>query len=360
MSTPAPSARAVKGRGAVSNPAGRFEPYARVASDDGWGSLETPAPAPETRLIRDRSKTVISYNQSPDVPHDRSINPYRGCEHGCIYCFARPTHAYLGYSPGLDFETRILFKPDAAQRLEAELSKRNYRCSPIALGTNTDPYQPAEKKLRVTRSVLEVLARFRHPVSIITKGALVTRDMDILADMAAKNLASVIVSVTSLDAAIKRTLEPRTASPKARLKIIRTLSDAGIPVGVLVAPVIPAITDHEVEQILEACAEAGAVSASFILLRLPAEVKELFREWLQAHYPDRAEHVMSLMRQMRGGRDYQSEFGTRMRGTGELATLLAQRFEKSCRRLGLNDKRGQLDTTLFRVPPENNPQLSLL
>ena len=359
MSAPIPSA-SFKGRGAASNIDGRFEPYARQACDDGWGGLETPAPAPETRLIRDRSKTVITYNQSPDVPHDRSINPYRGCEHGCIYCFARPTHAYLGYSAGLDFETRILFKPDAAQRLEAELSKRNYRCSPIGLGTNTDPYQPAEKKLRVTRSILEILKRFQHPVSIITKGALVTRDIDILAEMAEKDLASVIVSVTSLDPAIKRTLEPRTASPAARLKTIKMLNEAGVPVGVLVAPVIPAITDHEVEKILEACAEAGAISASFILLRLPTEVKELFREWLQTHYPDRAEHVMSLMRQMRGGRDYQSQFGTRMRGTGELAELLAHRFRTACRRLGLNENRPRVETPNFRVPPEDNTQMSYL
>lgn len=349
-----------KGRGALSNPEGRFERATREEVDDGWYQEEAPTHLEET-IRPDHARSVISTNDSPDVGFEYSINPYRGCSHACVYCFARPTHSYLGLSPGLDFETKLFYKENAAQVLEKELSRPKYVPKPIALGINTDGYQPLEKRLGVTRSILEVLSKTRHPVSIITKSALVVRDLDLLADMARDNLVSVMLSVTSLSDDIKRTLEPRTASPQARLRAMKELSAAGVPVGVMVAPVIPAITDHEMESILEAATEAGAKTAGYVLLRLPYELKDLFREWLTEHYPDRAQHVMSLIRQARGGRDNDPNFGSRMSGTGPYAALLRSRFQLATRKLGLNAARSRLglDTTLFRPPKAEVPQLSL-
>ena len=350
---------ALKGRGSLSNPAGRFDRTGIEAVDDGW----VPEEAPEsvaTSVAPDRARGVISTNDSPDIGFDQSINPYRGCEHGCIYCYARPSHAYLGLSPGLDFETKLFYKQDAAKVLEAELSHPRYVCKPIMLGANTDPYQPVERRLQVTRSILAVLAKCRHPVSIVTKGVLVARDIDLLAELARQNLTSVVMSLTTLDVEVKRTLEPRAASPQARLKIMRQLAEAGVPTGVLVAPVIPAITDHETESILEAAKDAGARMAGYVLLRLPYEVKDLFREWLAQHYPERASHVMSLVRDARGGRDNDPNFGTRMRGTGPYAELLRNRFKLATRRLGLDSSRNvALETTHFRQPGPAGSQLQL-
>ncbi len=344
--------QAFKGRGALSNPRGRFDEFIVEQTYDDWYQEEAPQSLNET-VLPDRARSLISTNDSPDVGFDASINPYRGCSHACVYCFARPTHAYLGLSPGLDFETKLFYKDDAVSVLEAELSKPRYVCTPIALGINTDGYQPLEKRLQVTRSILAVLARCRHPVTIVTKSALVLRDLDLLKDLAKDHLVSVTVSITSLTNDIKRTLEPRAASPQARLKVIEQLSREGVPTGVLVAPVIPAITDHEMEEILKASRNAGATSAGYVLLRLPHEVKILFREWLTEHYPERAKHVMSLINQSRGGKDYDAEFGTRMRGTGAYADLLRTRFELARRKLGFNDAhaRHELATHLFRPPP---------
>jgi len=349
-----------KGRGALSNPHVRFESAAVEKADDGWYQEESAASLPEI-VQPDRAKTVIATNDSPDVGFEQSINPYRGCSHGCVYCFARPTHAWLGLSPGLDFETKLFYKDNAVELLRAELGKRGYVCKPIALGINTDGWQPLEKRLQVSRSVLEVLAECRHPVTIVTKSTLILRDLDLLRDLARDGLASVMVSVTSLDDDIKRRLEPRTASPRARLKTIEELASAGVPVGVLVAPVIPSLTDHELEHILEAAKAAGATSAGYVLLRLPLEVKDLFREWLAEHYPDRAAHVMSLINQSRGGKDYQSQFGTRMVGTGVFAQLLRRRFELAKRKLALEDGEGRHDlrTDLFRPPLANRAQMTL-
>src|SRR5277367_3704364 len=349
-----------KGRGAASNPAVRFEATSREPTHDGWYEDEIVEHLSET-VLPDHARSVITTNDSPDVGFDQSINPYRGCSHGCVYCFARPTHAYLGLSPGLDFETKLFYKADAVKILEAELANPKYVCRPIALGINTDGYQPLEKRLEITRGILAVLARCRHPVTIVTKSALVVRDVDLLADLARDRLVSVMLSVTSLSNDIKRTLEPRTASPEARLRVIRQLSDAGIPVGVLIAPVIPAITDHEMEEILSAAREAGAARAGYVLLRLPHELKILFRDWLAEHYPDRAKHVMSLINQASGGKDYDSQFGTRMRGTGPYAELLRTRFELAKRKLGFApaSERYELDATLFRPPLPDTPQLSL-
>jgi len=350
---------ALKGRGSLSNPAGRFDRTGIEAVDDGWTQEEAPDSI-ATSIQPDRAKGVLTTNDSPDVGFDQSINPYRGCEHGCIYCYARPSHAYMGLSAGLDFETKLFYKADAAKVLEEELSRPRYVCRPIMLGANTDPYQPVERRLGVTRSILDVLKKCRHPVSIVTKGVLVVRDIDILADLARDRLTSVAMSLTTLDAEVKRTLEPRAASPQARLKVIKQLTQAGVPVGVLVAPVVPAITDHETERILEAAAEAGATTASYVLLRLPYEVKDLFREWLTQHYPQRANHVMSLVRDARSGRDNDPNFGTRMKGTGPYAELLRTRFQLACRRLGLNSPRGfSLDTTHFRQPGPRSSQLQL-
>ena len=349
----------LKGRGSLSNPAGRFDRTGIEAVDDGWEREETPESV-ATSVQADRAKGVISTNDSPDIGFEQSINPYRGCEHGCIYCYARPSHSYMGLSPGLDFETKLFYKHDAAAVLEQELANPRYVCKNIMLGSNTDPYQPIERRMQVTRSILSVLAKCRHPVSIVTKGVLVARDVDLLAEMASQNLVSVVVSLTTLDAEVKRTLEPRAASPQARLRVIRQLVAAGVPTGVLVAPVVPAITDHEMERILDAAKDAGASGAGYVLLRLPYEVKDLFREWLAEHYPQRASHVMSLVRDARGGRDNDPNFGTRMRGTGAYAELLRTRFKVATRRLGLDSPRNvALDRTLFRRPGPAGAQLQL-
>jgi DNA repair photolyase len=349
---------ALRGRGSASHVPGRFETAVAEPADDGWGSLADGAfdedglplaPRLETEVREERARSVVSQNTSPDVGFSQSVNPYRGCEHGCVYCFARPSHAYLDLSPGLDFETRLFAKTNAAERLRAELARPAYRCSAIALGINTDAYQPIERRYRVTRAVLEVLAECRHPVSLVTKSALVTRDLDLLAPMAEQGLASVHFSITTLDNRLASRMEPRATAPHGKLRAMRTLADAGIPVGVLVAPVVPALTDAELEHILEAAHAHGARTAGYVLLRLPHELKAVWREWLQLHYPDRASHVMSLIRQMRGGRDYDSSFGRRMRGEGPFAELLAQRFARCYRKLGFAGLPA-LDTSRF-VPP---------
>lgn len=351
--------RARKGHGALTNPPPRFDLQQVSAVDDGWYMEEEPDSI-QTTLQPDKARGVITTNDSPDVGFDQSINPYRGCSSGCVYCFARPTHAYLGLSPGLDFETRLFYKADAAKVLEEELARPGYVCKPIQLGINTDAYQPDERRMRVTRSILEVLERTRHPVSLLSKHTLVLRDLDLLISLARDNLVSVSLTVTTLDDDLKRKLEPRAASPAARLRTIAALNAAGVPAGAMVAPVIPAITDHEMERILEACAAAGASWAGYVLLRLPYEVKDLFREWLAAHYPERAAHVMSLIHEMRGGRDNDPRFGSRMRGTGPYASLLRNRFQLACQRLKLNSTaRGSLDTTLFRPPGPAGAQLRL-
>jgi DNA repair photolyase len=337
------------GRGALSNASSRFDDEKKIRTTDGW-DIEDELPPLRTTLTRDATRTILARNTSPDVPFDRSINPYRGCEHGCIYCFARPTHAYLGLSPGLDFETKILFKPEAAKLLEAELASPKYRPDVVAMGTNTDPYQPVERELKITRSILKVLSDFNNPVGIVTKNHLVTRDIDILADMARRNLAEVFLSVTTLDKTLARDMEPRASAPHRRLDAVRELSAAGIPTGVMTAPMIPGLNDHEMESILEAASEAGATRAGFTVLRLPLEIKDLFDEWLRANRPDRAEKVLSLIRQMRGGALYQAEFGLRMRGEGPIAQLLAARFSAAVKRLGLNKIRYRLDTLRFAVP----------
>jgi len=347
-----------KGRGALSNRSGRFEATSTEAVDDGW---RVPAPAdpgpdpvddtrPRTSVAIDASRTVIARNQSPDVPFDRSINPYRGCEHGCIYCFARPTHAYLGLSPGLDFETKLLAKPDAAAILRRELARPSYKVDTIALGTNTDPYQPVERERRITRQILEVLSETGHPVMIVTKSDLVTRDLDILGPMAARGLAKVGLSVTTLDRDLARSLEPRTPRPDKRLAAIRACREAGVPAGVLVAPIIPAVNDPEIEAILEAARDHGAGSASWVLLRLPLEIEDLMTEWLRTHVPDRADRVLSLVRQSRGGRLYRSDWGKRMSGEGPYAQMIAQRFRLACDRLGLTRRTADLDLSQFRPP----------
>ena len=342
----------IKGRGAASRPSGRFEKQVRVGQDDGWGSVYEDAdalPPLATTVTEERARSIVSHNQSPDVGFDQSINPFRGCEHGCVYCFARPTHAYLDLSPGLDFETRLYAKTNAVERVREEIAKPGHRPTPIALGINTDGYQPIEKRYALTRGVLEVLAEARHPVHIVTKSALVLRDLDLLAPMAAQGLAQVHLSVTTLDNRLSARMEPRAAAPHTRIRTIAALHEAGVPVGVLVAPVIPMITDHELEAILVAARAAGAASAGYVLLRLPHELTDIWREWLQLHYPERAAHVMSLIQQMRGGKDYDSRFGTRMRGLGPFADLLRQRFAKAHRRLGFGDL-PPFDETLFRRP----------
>ncbi len=340
-----------KGRGAVSNPAGRFESQRRTAWDDGWALSEESVPALETTVTAEPAKSIVSHNESPDIFFERSINPYKGCEHGCIYCYARPSHAYLNLSPGIDFETKLFYKPNAADLLEREFRKPRYEPALIAVGANTDPYQPIERKLGITRSILEVMARFRHPVGIITKGAaLVERDIDLLSALAQDDLVTVSITMTTLDPALKRTLEPRAASPGSRLRLMRLLADHGIPVRVLFSPVIPFINDAELEQVLQAAADAGAQHASYTFLRLPHEVKDLFREWLDANFPLKARHVMSLVEQSRGGKAYDSNFATRMRGEGEFATLIAQRFKLARRRFGLESKARAINLSAFRVP----------
>jgi DNA repair photolyase len=335
---------------------GRFDRVHITPFDDGWGSLDEPVPKIETVVVAEPARSILTTNDSPDIPFDRSINPYRGCEHGCAYCFARPSHAYLDFSPGLDFESRILFKPNAAELLRSALRKPGYRCETIALGSNTDPYQPVERRLRVTRSVLEVLAEFRHPVTIVTKSVLVLRDLDLLAPMARDGLVAAFVSITTLDRTLARRMEPRAATPLRRLEALRVLADAGVPTGVLASPMIPGLNDHELERILEAAAEAGAGSANYELVRLPHELKRLFTEWLETHYPTQAGKVIGRIRQTRGGRMYDPRFGIRSRGEGSYADLLLRRFEIACHRLGLVRVPGALDRSRFRVPPAPGDQ----
>ncbi len=348
-----------RGRGASSRPGGRYEPLAREAFDDGWDTVDEEPEKLKTIIIPDKSKSIISYNNSPDVGGDRTINPYRGCEHGCIYCFARPGHAFLGLSPGLDFESRLFVKFDAPKLLAKELRNPKYKPAPFMLSGVTDCYQPIEKAFRLTRQILEVLNDFSHPVCIVTKSSLVTRDMDLLKAMAKRNLASVAVSVTTLDRKLARAMEPRAATPPRRIAAIRKLTGAGIPVIVMFAPVIPGLNDHELDAVLQEARKAGATGAGYVMLRLPFELKDLFREWLEEHRPDRARRVMKMIRDVRGGRSYVAEFGERMRGTGPVARLIASRFQTACRRLGLNEQRRRLDISQFSPPGEPGDQLDL-
>jgi DNA repair photolyase len=347
-----------RGRGAASNVSGRYEPIARVTEDDGWGSSEELPPF-KTNVTMEKPRTIITRNESPDVPFDRSVNPYRGCEHGCIYCFARPTHAYMGLSPGLDFESKLFAKEGAAELLERELSAPSYQPRMLAIGTNTDPYQPIERERKIMRSLLEVLSRFNHPVGIVTKSALVTRDMDILAPMARQGLVKVHLSITTLDPVLARHMEPRATTPRKRLDAVRQLAEAGIPTGVMVAPMIPSLNDHEIERIIEAVAEAGAKEANYIFLRLPLEIRDLFREWLLEHHPGKLRHVLSLVQTARGGKDYVARFGERMTGEGPYAELIAQRFRLACERHGLNRERLRLRNDLFVRPLRVGDQMSL-
>ena len=348
-----------RGRAAGINPSGRYEALSRQVFDDGWSSIEELPPF-KTEVQVEKPRTIITRNTSPDISFDRSINPYRGCEHGCVYCFARPTHSYMGLSPGLDFESKLFAKPDAAKLLDKELSKEGYQPRTIAIGTNTDPYQPVEKQWRIMREILEVLDARNHPVGIVTKSALVKRDIDILSRMAERGLAKVALSVTTLDRVLARTMEPRASTPTKRLEAIRQLSDAGIPTSVMVAPIVPGLTDQEIEKILDAARAAGAQDAGYVLLRLPLEVSPIFKDWLLRHYPDRYRHVMSLIRSMRDGKDYDSEWGKRMRGTGPYAWQIGRRFEIAARRLGLNARRTSLRTDLFVQAEKKNEQLMLL
>jgi DNA repair photolyase len=353
--------RSVRGRSSRSNETGRFEPYHRESVDDGWSVADVDeTERVDTTLTAEKAKSIISWNASPDIGFDRSVNPYRGCEHGCIYCFARPSHAYLGLSPGLDFETKLFFKPQAATLLRSELSKAGYVPDRVQLGANTDCYQPVEKRLRITRDVIEVLADFQHPLGITTKNHLVTRDIDLLAPMAERELSVVVISITTLDRQLARAMEPRASTPSRRLDVIRALSDAGIPVIVSVAPIIPGLTDHEIEAILEASANAGARYAHYSMLRLPYELKDLFKQWLAAERPERAERVMSLVRQTRGGRENDARFGHRIAGEGPVAQILVDRFRLARRRFGLDRKIAPLRTDLFRIPPQPGDQLTLL
>lgn len=348
-----------KGRGAAENPRGRFEREEREAVDDGWSRESGDMPAPRTEVTLTRARSIISRNASPDIPFTQSINPYQGCEHGCIYCYARPSHAYLGLSPGLDFETKLFAKGNAAQLLRDELSRPAYRCEVVSIGANTDPYQPIERKFRITRGILEVLAECAHPFAIVTKSALVERDLDLLAPMARKGLVQVFVSIATLDHELMRTLEPRSTAPSRRLEVLRTLSEAGVPCGVLVAPIIPFLNDCDMEAVLERSAAQGAAIAGYQILRLPHELKDLFKDWLERHHPQKAARVMSQIRQMRGGRENDPRFSKRMSGEGIFAELQEQRFRLACARHALNQKgRNQLDTTRFR-PPAARGQLAL-
>jgi DNA repair photolyase len=348
-----------RGRGAQSNASGRFEPLAREGFDDGWGEPDEEPVRLETTVTAETGRTVITRNTSPDIGFDRSINPYRGCEHGCIYCYARPSHAYVGLSPGLDFETKLFFKADAARLLEKELSKPGYQPRPIHIGANTDPYQPIERELKVTRSVLEVLQRFRHPFTIISKSALIVRDLDILGEMGQAGLCKATVSITSLDRRLARDLEPRASTPSRRLEALGALAAAGVPSVVSFSPVILGLNDSELEAVLAAAARLGAVGATYVMLRLPLEIRALFEEWLSVHRPDRAKRIMSLVRQMRGGRAYDAAFGLRMTGQGPWAELIAQRFGRACEKHGLNRGAEALDVTQFQVPAQPKPQLDL-
>jgi len=348
-------------RGACSFVAGRFEAVERAPFDDGWTPDEKSDQELKTQVTIERARSVVSHNDSPDVGFDRSINPYRGCEHGCVYCYARPSHAYLELSPGLDFETKLFAKTNAPELLRAELAKPGYRPKPIALGANTDCYQPSERKYKITRGILEVLAEANHPVTIVTKSALVERDLDLLAPMAQKNLVRVFVSIGTLDRVLARKLEPRAASPQRRLDILSNLSKSNVPCGVMVAALIPALNDRTLEQVIEAPAKAGAQEAAYVIMRLPNELKDIFKEWLAAHYPERADHVMSVIHDLRGGRDNDPRFGTRMTGTGNYASLIEKRFDIACRKHGLNERssRNELDCTGFRPPAANPGQMAL-
>jgi DNA repair photolyase len=347
-----------RGRGTVSNTSGRYEPLARVAFDDGWQGLEE-LPAFKTTVTVDATRKIIARNDSPDISFDRSINPYRGCEHGCVYCFARPTHAYLGLSPGLDFESKLFMKPQAPELLERELAAPGYVPKVIAIGTNTDPYQPIERRYQIMRRILEVLERAGHPVGIVTKSALVLRDLDILTRMAKRNLVKVAMSVTTLDPKLARVMEPRASTPPRRLEALRQLVKAGVPASTLVAPVIPAINDAEIERILDAVAETGVRNAGYVLLRLPIEIRDLFREWLTENFPDRAEHVFKLVRDTRGGKDYDSTWGKRMTGSGPVAWMIGRRFEVACERLGFNKTSVKTTVEHFRHPRPASAQLDL-
>jgi len=350
-----------RGRGAATNASGRFEPLSREDFDDGWGADEAPAPL-KTEVTWERPRTIITRNESPDLPFDRSINPYRGCEHGCFYCYARPTHAYLGLSAGLDFESRLFAKQDAAKLLERELANPKYRPAPIALGANTDAYQPIERQHRITRSILETLWRARHPVSIVTKSNLVLRDLDIIAPMAREGLIRVSVSVTTLDRSLARKMEPRAPTPARRLEAIEKLAAAGVPTGVMVAPIVPAVNDAEIETILARAHAAGAREAAYVVLRLPLELRDMFREWLEVHFPDRLSRVVSLVQSMRAGKDYESQWGRRMAGSGPYAWMIGRRVEMAAERLGYDETRRTLRCDLFHPPrpvPEKGAQLSL-
>lgn len=353
-----PKAKPTPGRGVRSNAAGRFERHGREAVDDGWDLMEDLPPL-RTEVSVETPRQVITRNTSPDISFDRSINPYRGCEHGCVYCFARPSHAYLGLSPGLDFETKLVARPDAPKVLEAELRRASYRCDVIAIGTNTDAYQPIERDRRVMRGILEVLQAFNHPVAIATKGVLIERDIDILGEMAQAGLARVGISITTLQADLSRRMEPRVPSPARRLRMIEALAKAGVPVRVMLSPIVPGLTDHELEGIVESARDAGAVAASMIPIRLPREVAALWRDWLAEHYPDRVGRVMSKVRDMHGGQDYEAEFGKRMRGEGIWADLLHQRFKRAVRAAGLTERLPPLRTDLFEVPLAKGDQLAL-
>lgn len=356
-----PFAPVIRARGTAQNDPSRFDPYTREVLDDGWlDTAEVEARAPIRTTVRnERARRILTKNQSPDIPFDRSVNPYRGCEHGCIYCFARPTHAYLDMSPGLDFETRLIARPNAAEQLARELSVPRYRPAPIAIGTNTDPYQPVERDRGIMRAILQVLSDFGHPVTITTKGALITRDIDILADMAARDLVHVGVSVTTLDPVLSRRMEPRAAAPARRIEVIARLADAGIPTRVMIAPVIPALTDHELEKILATAVQAGARGASWIMLRLPHEVAPLFQDWLTTHYPDRAARVLGHIRDMHGGALYDSAWGRRMQGQGPYAKLIGARFTRAFTAVGLDTRLPPLRVHDFSVPPRVGDQLSL-
>ncbi|MEN3951157.1 PA0069 family radical SAM protein [Iodidimonas sp. SYSU 1G8] len=352
-----PDAR--RGRGSATRTTGRFERFQTQVFDDGWDTIDEEPPPLRTTVQPDTARTVISYNQSPDIAFDRSINPYRGCEHGCVYCFARPSHAYLGLSPGLDFESRLFAKFDAPEVLERELRRKGYKPAVIALGVNTDCYQPIERIHGITRRILEVLSAFNHPVTIITKSQLIQRDLDILADMASRNLVSAAVSLTSLDRALARRMEPRAATPSRRLATLEALNKASVPTTVMTAPLIPGLNDHEIDALLQAARDAGTGRAGYVLLRMPYEIKDLFRDWLEEHYPDRARKVINLVRSTRGGKDYDASFFTRGKGEGPYAELIAQRFQAACRRLGMDRPRHALDLSAFQPPLADGDQFSL-
>ncbi|HXA40021.1 MAG TPA: PA0069 family radical SAM protein [Phenylobacterium sp.] len=359
MSTFTQQITAVRGRGARTNASGRYETEAREAFDDGWTPDDAEPEQLTTTVSPEKAKVIITRNDSPDIGFSASINPYRGCEHGCIYCYARPAHAYMGLSPGLDFESKLFFKPEAARLLERELSRPTYVPETIHIGGNTDPYQPQERRLRVTRQIIEVLSRFNHPFSVISKSGLILRDLDLLAPMAERNLVRVAISITTLDRKLARSMEPRAATPEKRLDAVRRLSEAGVPTVVMFAPSIPGLNDHEMEAVLERAAAAGARGAGYVALRLPMEIADLFQEWLATDHPDRASRVMSLVRQMRGGKTYDSQWGQRMKGQGPLADLMSRRFAVAKQRLGISGKLPPLDLGLFRVPPKAGDQIDL-